>query len=104
MASQLSPQATCSPQTETVAPTRRSASRLWVRVAGLAVGLSLASCGSAIATASQGGGSTPLSARARRFEQQIRSLETRGYVQDVCTPNGTAMYNPSTHRIVTVKL
>jgi hypothetical protein len=104
MASQLSTQATTSPQTETAAPTRRSTSRLWVRVAGLAVGLSLASCGSAIATASPGGASAPLSARATRSEQQIRSLETRGYVQDMCTRKGTAMYNPSTHRIVTVKL
>jgi hypothetical protein len=99
MSPQSSPQAATSPNAETADRSRKS--RLMTRAVGVALGLSLASCGSAIATASQGA-STPLSARATHSEQQIRSLETRGYVPDMCTLKGTAMYNPSTHRIVTV--
>jgi hypothetical protein len=95
-----STQAATSAHVETADRSRKS--RLMTRAVGVALGLSLASCGGAIATASQSSASVSLNARAARSEQQIRSLETRGYVQDMCTLKGTAMYNPSTHRIVTV--
>jgi hypothetical protein len=102
MSSPLSTQAAGSPQIDAAAPARGRRSGLWGRAAAVAVGLSLASCGGAIASASQNSTGVSQSARATRFTQEIRSLETRGYVQDMCTPKGTAMYNPSTHRIVTV--
>jgi hypothetical protein len=102
MSPQSSPQKATSPQAQ---PARRSRkSRHMTRALGVALGLSLASCGGAIATASQNSASTSLLTGATRYQQQIRSLEAHGYVQDVCTRKGTAMYNPSTHRIITVKL
>lgn len=102
MSPQSSPQAAASPHAETA--DRRGKSRLMTRAVGVALALSLASCGGAIATASQNSASTSLLTGATRYEQQIRSLEAHGYVQNVCTRKGTSMYNPSTHRIVTVKL
>ncbi len=102
MSSPLSTQAAGSPQIETTDSKRGRKSRLWGRSAAIAVGLSLASCGGAIATAASQNGVAPVNTRATRFEQKIRSLEARGYVQAMCTRKGTAMYDASTHRFVNI--
>ena len=102
MSPQSAPQTATPPHAENTDRSRKT--RLTTRVVGVAIGLSLASCGGAIATASQNSASTAHLTGTTRYAQQIRTLEAHGYVQDVCTRKGTAMYNPSTHRIVTVKL
>ena len=83
--------------------TRGRKTRIRRGAVAIALGLSLASCGGAIATASELGTRVQLRPSTSRFEQQIRSLEARGYVQESCTLKGTAMYNPRMHNTVTVE-
>jgi len=87
----------CEVNAATTQPVHRGPRRRRLGATAAVLALALASTGGAIATASTLGSTTP------RFVQQIRLLETRGYVQKSCTLTGTAMFNPRTGRTVTVK-
>ena len=65
----------------------------------IAVMLAAGGVGAAAAT-SIGRVSNPALTAAHRMDR----LESRGYVPAQCTPTGTLMVNPRTHRRVTVKL
>jgi hypothetical protein len=87
--------------------------------AAVAAGLILASAGVACAAVSETQASaanhsqssmapatTPsplhVGATSRTFVARMRALETRGYVQVECLVKGALMFNPHTHRTVTL--
>ena len=47
-------------------------------------------------------GALHVGATSRTFVARMRELEARGYVQIACTVTGALMFNPHTHRTVSV--